>query len=71
MAEAACWFRHAALQGHAYAQSHLGKLYELGESVPRDWRPAVHWYRLGALQGRTEAAGRLASLLGRMVLAAG
>ena len=28
------------------------------------------WYRLAALQGRTEAIGRLASLLGRMALAA-
>jgi len=70
MAEAARWFRRAAQQGHAYAQSHLGKLYELGDGVPRDWRRAVHWYRLAALQGRGEAAARLAALLGRTALAA-
>ena len=40
-AEAARWYRQAAQQGLAHAQSDLGVLYETGRGVARDYAEAV------------------------------
>jgi TPR repeat protein len=57
--QAARWFRKAADQGDAMAQSGLGKAYATGEGVPRDLAQAAHWFRKAADQGDATAQGRL------------
>ena len=49
--EAVKWYRLAAAQGYAPAQSNLGLAYEKGQGVRRDYPEAVRWYRLAAAQG--------------------
>jgi TPR repeat protein len=53
--EAVKWYRLAAAQGYAPAQSSLGMAYEKGQGVPRDYQEAVKWYRLAAAQGHQSA----------------
>ena len=48
---AALWFRKAAEQGYAHAQSNLGALYRGGRGVPEDYTEAVMWFRKAAEQG--------------------
>ena len=50
-AEAARWYRLAAEQGHAAAQSRLGDFHQFGYGVPQDYAEAVRWYRSAAEQG--------------------
>ncbi len=50
-AEAVKWWRKAAEQGHALAQSALGDMYCIGEGVPENYAEAVKWYRKAAEQG--------------------
>lgn len=50
-AEAAKWYRLAALKGHAPAQLKTGMMYEAGVGVEQDDTEAVRWYRLAAGQG--------------------
>jgi uncharacterized protein len=40
--------------GNADAECNLGKLYEQGDGVPRDYAQAVNWYRKAADQGDPE-----------------
>jgi len=47
-AEAAKWYRLAAEQGHAIAQSHLGDMYFGGRGVPQDNVQAHMWMNLAA-----------------------
>jgi TPR repeat protein len=47
-AEAVRWYRLAAEQGYARAQSNLGFMYSNGEGVPENNAEAVRWYRLAA-----------------------
>jgi TPR repeat protein len=54
-AEAVEWFRRAAEQGNALAQSNLGVMYQHGESIPKDAAQAVAWNRNAAEQGYAEA----------------
>ena len=49
------WYRLAAEQGHAGAQSNLGVMYANGEGVLKDDAEAVRWYRLAAEQGHAGA----------------
>lgn len=49
--EAVKWYRLAAAQEYAPAQSSLGMAYEKGQGVARDYQEAVKWYRLAAAQG--------------------
>jgi len=49
------WFRKAADQGDAGAQSHLGVAYENGYGVPEDDIEALKWYRKAAGQGDADA----------------
>src|SRR5450755_1012374 len=50
-AAAALWFRKAAEQGYAPAQSNLGTLYLYGRGVTQDDNEAVVWFRRAADQG--------------------
>jgi TPR repeat protein len=54
-AEAVRWYRLAAEQGYAPAQSNLGLMYANGDGVSEDDVEAVRWYRLAAEQGNAPA----------------
>ncbi len=54
-AEAVRWWRRAAEQGNANAQSRLGILYDMGQGVPQDYAEAVRWWRRAAEQGNANA----------------
>ncbi len=53
--KAAKWFRKAAGQGHAGAQSALGVMYYLGDGVPENSVLAHMWLNLAAGNGHTKA----------------
>jgi TPR repeat protein len=53
--EAAEWFRKAAEQGEAAAQSWLGSMYSHGRGLPQDYEEAAKWFRKAAEQGHAEA----------------
>jgi TPR repeat protein len=59
-AEAVKWYRLAAEQGDADAQSNLGFMYANGRGVPENDAEAVKWYRLAAEQGNASAQYNLA-----------
>jgi hypothetical protein len=61
-AEAVRWYRKAADQGYAFAQSNLGVMYDKGQGLPQDYREAVRWYRKAADQGNTAAQFLLGSM---------
>jgi len=50
-AQAAFWFRKAALQGHAKSQFNLGICYREGLGVKRSRALAARWFFLAAEQG--------------------
>ena len=54
-AEAVRWYRLAAEQGDAYAQSDLGFMYSNGEGVPQNNVRAYVWFSIAAAQGRENA----------------
>ena len=60
--EAGKWYRLAAEQGYAAAQSNLGVRYTNGEGVPQDYQEAVKWYRIAAEQGYANAQGSLGGM---------
>ncbi len=49
--EAMKWYRLAAEQGRAYAQTNLGFGYSKGEGVPQDYAIAHMWYNIGSANG--------------------
>ncbi len=49
--QALSWYRKAAEQGDASAQSSLGAMYIIGEGVPKDFVTAYMWRNLAAAQG--------------------
>ena len=57
--EAVKWYRKAAEQGHAFAQTNLGLCYEEGKGVSQDYYEAVKWYRKAAEQGQADAQHNL------------
>ena len=59
--EAVRWYRKAAEQGFALAQSNLGNAYRKGEGVAKDPFEAVRWYRKAAEQGLAQAQFNLGS----------
>jgi hypothetical protein len=59
-AAAAVWYRAAAEQGLATAQSNLARLYDLGRGVEPDAEEAAIWYRRAAEQGHIGSQYRLA-----------
>src|SRR5579863_130245 len=48
------FYRAAADQGNAHAQTRMGLFYEKGWAVPLDQVEAIRWYRLAAEQGDAE-----------------
>jgi TPR repeat protein len=56
---AARWYRKAADQGNAFAQSKLGLMYARGQGVTQDYTAAVRWYRKAAGQGEAFAQTNL------------
>ena len=56
------WARLAADQGLSMAQAHLGKFYEMGVGVERDYARAAGLFRKAADQGDPVGALRLAGL---------
>lgn len=61
-AQAAAWYRLAALQGHARAQRNLGVLCDVGLGVERDCREAAKWHGLAAEQGDVASCIALADM---------
>ncbi len=53
--DAVAWYRKAADQGNAPAQSNLGVMYENGRGVAQSDAEAVKWYRKAADQGNARA----------------
>jgi hypothetical protein len=53
--EAVKWFRKAADEGDAQAQTELGSMYAFGLGVPKDEAEAYKWYLLAAAQGNEQA----------------
>ena len=49
------YFRQAAEQGYAAAQSNLGGMYYLGYGVQKNYTEGVKWLRKAANQGYSEA----------------
>ena len=58
------WYRLAAEQGDADAQSNLGVMYDSGHGVPQDYAEAVRWYRRAAEQGDASAQFDLGRMYG-------
>ena len=61
-AEAARWYRRAAVQGLSAAQFNLGTLHETGVGMSQDYRQAADWYRRAAEQGHAAAQNNLGLL---------
>ena len=56
------WYRLAAEQGYAPAQTSLGYMYQHGRGVTQDDAEAVRWYWLAAEQGDADAQNNLGAL---------
>jgi TPR repeat protein len=61
-AEAVRWFRKAAEQGLASAQSNLGAMYHEGQGVVQDYAEAIRWFREAAEQGDAAAQFNLGNM---------
>ncbi|MCZ6454119.1 MAG: tetratricopeptide repeat protein, partial [Alphaproteobacteria bacterium] len=57
------WYFDAAQSGDAQAQFLLGRKYETGTDVVRDFAEAATWYEKAARRGHIEAQFKFASLL--------
>ena len=60
--EAVKWYKMAAEQGDASAQSLLGHLYKIGRGVASDYEQAIKWYKKAADQGHEGAKKELQNL---------
>ncbi len=60
--EAVKWFRLAADQKKAHAQSWLGYMYENGKGVSQDYVLALMWLNLAVAQGDADSAKRVEKL---------
>ena len=63
------WWKLAAEQGYADAQSNLGVMYRDGQGVPQDDKTAVKWWKLAAEQGNARAQSSLKKLKSQFVSA--
>ena len=54
-AAAVSWYRKAADQGNAGAQTLLGYMYDNGQGVALDYVQAHKWFNLGAVSGNASA----------------
>jgi TPR repeat protein len=59
-AEAVKWYRKAADQGHAKAQSNLGVMYYNGDGVPENHVRAYVWLSMAKTQGYEKAKKQIA-----------
>ncbi|MNC76241.1 Sel1 repeat protein [compost metagenome] len=50
------WYRKAAEQGYAGAQTSLGMMYASGQGVPKDVKQAYAWFSVAAANGSGKAA---------------
>ena len=66
-AQASQWYRKAADQGDADAQTNLGFLYANGHGVAQDYAQALQWYRKAADQGYASAQYNLGVMYGVIV----
>ena len=53
------WYRRAAIQGHAGAQTTLGVMYHFGQGVTANPTQAAYWYTHAATQGNHVAKSNL------------
>ena len=53
------WYRLAAKQGNAMAQTSLGGMYYQGKGIAQDYNAAVEWYRKASRQKHANAQFRL------------
>jgi len=60
--EASQWYRKAAEQGYAKAQSKLANMHRTGQGVPQDIFEALDWYHRAADQGDTLALNHLGTI---------
>jgi hypothetical protein len=65
-AEAVKWYRKAADQGYADAQSNLGVMYYGGDGVPENNIRAYVWWSMAKTQGHTFATENLEILKPQM-----
>jgi TPR repeat protein len=63
------WFRLAAEQGEALAQTKIAIMYDDGQGVPHDVAQAYKWYSLAATNG-DKPAPMLRDLLGKQIISA-
>jgi TPR repeat protein len=63
--EAVKWFRKAAEQGYAKAQSNLAHMYEYGKGIEKDYQEALRLMRLAAEQGLARAEAQVGSMFER------
>jgi len=56
------WFRRAAQEGNALAQFNLGRMYEKGLGVGKDYLKAVRLYRTAAEKGNASAQASLGDM---------
>jgi TPR repeat protein len=61
-AAAMSWYRKAAEQGNANAQTDLARMYQYGEGVARNYAAAGSWYRKAADQGNANAQNNLGAM---------
>ena len=66
LAEAAVWYRRAAMRNHRSAQYNLGSMYVRGLGIPRDDIQGYKWFALAAAQGDGEAIANRDLLAKRM-----
>ena len=57
--EGAISLREKAEQGQVSAQLQLGRMYDMGQGVPKDDKEAVRWYQAAANQGDADSQSRL------------
>ena len=65
-AEAVKWYRLAAEQGNAIAQSSLSVMYYQGEGVPENYLTAYVWTSVSAAQGNQIAKGNVEIIKGTL-----
>jgi TPR repeat protein len=56
------WYRKAAEQGYAPAQTSLGSKFFYGKGVPNDYAEAVYWFTKAAEQGEADAMQNLGAI---------
>ena len=56
------WYRRGAELGFSEAQYNLGRMYDIGKVVPKNYIEASKWYRKAAEQGEILAQVRLGGM---------